>query len=60
MPGPPDKPYMVVTLSDDDDAATTQLQTARANGFEVLFVTSIDLGPRTSTRVILGNYKDKQ
>ena len=56
---PPDKPYVVKTLSDDDDQATAELQAARDAGFEVLFATSIDLGPRTSTRVILGNYKGK-
>jgi len=58
MPGPPDKPYVVVTLSDDDDTATAQLQTARDNGFEVLF--AFPFGEVARTRVILGNYKDKQ
>lgn len=59
---PPDKPYVVLTLSDDDDAATTQLQTARDNGLEVLFAVpwgEPTQGGTLSTRVILGNYKGK-
>ena len=54
---PPDKPYVVKTLLDDDDQATAQLQDARAAGFEVLFAVPFDQGNGiTSTRVILGNY----
>lgn len=49
---PPDKPYVVLTLDDDDDLATRRLQVARNDGFEVLFVVEHN----GHTRVILGNY----
>ena len=59
---PPDKPYVVKTLPDDDDQATAELQAARDAGFEVLFAIPFRgeaFGSDTKsivTRVILGNY----
>ena len=61
---PNDKPYVVLTLDDDDDKATAQLQAARAAGFEVLFavehfVPSSETANNWQTRVILGAYQGK-
>ena len=61
---PPDRPYQVITLDDDDDKATAQLQAARAAGFEVLFAVEhqLDNGSANGswkTRVILGFYVGK-
>lgn len=61
---PPGKPYQVITLDDDDDKATAQLQAARAAGFEVLFAFEHITNPEPNvehwaTRVILGNYVGK-
>lgn len=54
---PPDKPYVVKTLSNDDDVATGELQAARNAGFEVLFAIPWNSGKGDIvTRVILGNY----
>ena len=53
---PPDRPYIVKTLSYDDDKATAELQAARDAGFEVLFAVMCGT---SATRVILGNYKGK-
>lgn len=59
---PPDRPYVVLTLDDDDDKATGQLQAARKAGFEVLFAFPFsgtghgNVGDML-TRVILGNYQ---
>jgi len=52
---PPDKPYVVKMLSNNDDEATAQLQAARDAGFEVLFAVELE----GEIRVILGNYKGK-
>ena len=56
---PPEKPYQVTTLDKDDAVATAQLQAARDAGFELLFAIPFGDGFFTETRVILGNYKDK-
>ena len=48
---PPDKPYQVITLSDDDQQASAQLQAALAAGFDVLFF--------SGNRVIVGNYRGR-
>ena len=53
---PPDKPYVVKTLNDDDDLATAELQAARDAGFEVIAASQ---GTDGRTRVILGNYKGR-
>ena len=53
---PPDKPYVVKTLPDDDDQATAQLQAARDAGFQVLFAVEHQTAIASHTRVILGNY----
>ena len=60
---PPDKPYVVKTLSDNDNQATAELQAARDAGFELLFAVpcgSVESGGDVvKTRVILGNYKGR-
>jgi hypothetical protein len=52
---PPDKPYVVKTLSDNDDQATAELQAARDAGFQVIAAADSVHG----MRVILGAYKGK-